>query len=275
MRFSRLCLVFACLGLAAVLITEIISNATGEPSLPFLNVLGGAVTLASLVTGAYAMATLVRHNSRRVRRRALVGMTVAVCTGAAVVSNVFDKYRQLAPPETSEAPAAPGAAEAGPENNDLVKPGWYGELLSDRVLLIITSFEENAAESRRFNRGLFKPVSYATLTVVNTGNDTPVSVTPSDTRLRLADGSIVRSLSLQDVQAHSAGRGNELNNRISASQLVATGAMAPDLPICMDAGFSWARVAAVDVRLGARTVSVPGRFMTAHEKTKMLQTRLP
>jgi hypothetical protein len=273
LRFSLLCLLFSLLGLATALVAEIVSHATREPSLPFLNLLGGAATIAALGTGIYAIATLVRHNSRRVQLRTLVGMTVAVCTGLAVISNLFDNHRRLAAPETAAPPAA--AAQSTPEKDDLIKPGWYGELLSGGVHLIVTSFEESASESRRFNRGLFKPVSYATLTVINTATDCPVSLSAFETRLTLDDGTSIKSLSLHDLLAHGVGHSEQLGKRLVERQTIAMGSMVPDIPICMDAGFSWARVAVVEIRLGALTVSVPGRFMTAQEKSDMLQRILP
>jgi len=254
-------------GFALVIVTEIISAATGQPSLPLLNAFAGSAVLAAVATGGYAAASLARHNSRRVRWRTFVGMIIALCGGAAVTSNLFDRQRQLAPPKTAEPLVDACAADAGPLDTSLVKPGWYGEIQTSHILLSVTSFESNTTESRRFNRGLLKPVSYAALSVMNMSRDLTLSVDGSNTLLILDDGTELPCLALERLFAHRAVE------RFAAKRQVAPGMIAADIPICMEADFSWKRVAAVRVNLGNLPTVVPGRYMTAQEKAELLASR--
>jgi hypothetical protein len=270
-RYSLYSLVFAIASIALLATAELIARANHEPTLTPLNLLGAAATLAALATGAYAIASLARHESQTVRRRLLVSLPIAVCAGLAVTSNFFDKHRQLAPTKAAAPTAAAPAVAAAPVDDHLIKPGWFGEILSDGLLLTISSFEENAAESRRFNRGLFKPVHYARLTVVNAGNINPVSVPSVEASLRMKDGSTSDCLNLRDLLSHGASQGDLLLKRLTENQTIHMGGMVAEIPVCTDTNVSWSQVLAVNVRLGSRTLVVPGRVMSAREKMDILE----
>lgn len=264
------CLLFALAGLVTVLTTELVSKANQRPALPALNLVAGSFVLAALGTGVYAQITQRRHWSRRVRRRLLVGLPIAACSAVAIIANTREQHApSAAGPEVPRA-AAP-ARQATPEDDALVRPGWYGEVRSDGVIIVVTSFETNTAESQRFNRGLFKPVTYATLSLINTGCPTPVVLSSFQSGISLDNGETVQSLSISELLSRGAGQRSELRDRLAEPQKVAFGAMIPDIPICMEADFSWSRVTAVTIRLGAHAVVVPGRVMAAEEKQKLIE----
>jgi len=271
LKSSAQCVLFALLGLATVLATELISNANQRPALPALNLIAGSFVLASLGTGAYAQITQRRHWSRRVRRRILIGLPIASCAALAVIANTREKVApRAADPDVPR--AATPARQATPEDDALVKPGWYGEVRADGVVIVVTSFDAATAEARRFNRGLLKPVSYATLSLINTGCPTPVTLTSFQSGLSLDNGEKVQSLAISELLSRGAGQRSEVRERLAEPQKVAFGAMIPDTPICMEADFSWSRVTAVTVQLGTHSVVVPGHVMTAEEKQKLIET---
>lgn len=273
-RFSQYCLWLGALALLLTLAAELTAHVQQAPTLPALNILSAAAALAALAAGLYAIAALARHSSRRVRARIGIGLAVAVCAGLATVSNFFDKHRQLAPPGEGAAPA-PAAAPSKPQNDELFKPGWFGETLASGLLVTITAFEEDAAESRRFNRELSTPVHYATLTIVNAGDLEPVSVRSIRTSLFMKDGSTAETLPLDDLLAHGAAQSEALRQRLTANQTITMGGMAADVPICTATNVQWSQVVAVSVRIGPRAIRVPGRVMTAKEKSGLLRSGTP
>lgn len=269
-RAAIACVLLAFAGLSTVLTAELVSNASGAPPHPGLSGLAGLFALTALALGVHAQAAQSRHWSRRVKRRLLIGVPAALCTVLAVIANALER-RAPSPQGAQDTPAAAERPSLRPEDNSLVKPGWYGEALANGVLLVVTSYEEDAAESRRFNKGLLKTVAYATLSVINTGSGMPVTLTSPQVTLRLDNGETVSSLAVHDLLAHGAGEQAALGRRLAGSQTVATGGMIADLPICLAAPFDWARVQGVDVLLGALTVTVPGRMMSVQEKQQAFE----
>ncbi len=272
-RSALLCVLLALTGLAAVSAAELLSR-TGHISPPVgANVFAGACALVALAAGAHALMALSHHRSRRLRRRLLIGLPAAICTALAVFANLCARRA----PAGAAAPDAPLPAVPHadtPEDNSLAKTGWYGEILDGGVLLVVTSFDPQSAESLRFNKGLAKPVVYATLSVINTGSVNPATLTSPQVVLHLANGQSRPSLSLPELSARG-GDTSRLSTRLAAQHEVPLGKMIADIPICLAAPFHWSSVLGVEVRIGARAVTVPGRLMTAREKLQAARSLQP
>lgn len=265
---------FAFLALAITLIAEIVSRANKDLPHPVFNVLAAGSTLAALIIGGYAQVTQLRQWSWRVKRRLLIGIPVALLTAIAVTSNFYAKYAPLG--ESAHLTSNRDAACAPvPENTDLIKPGWYGELQLDGLLLVVTAFEDNASEALRFNRRLYKPVSYATASIINYGSPVPVVLQSLQAGLSLDSGETVQSLAVRPLLEQKTTANADLLRRLTEPQELVVGAMLPDLPICVETNFPWAHVSAVSLRFSTRTVAVPGRMMTADEKRALLDKSAP
>ncbi len=274
---SAACVLLAFLGLGIVAIAELISRTNSEPSNPFFNIMSGACTLAALGMGIYAQAAQFHHWSQRVKRRLLIGFPVALLTALVVADNFYDKYENLDVPPPTPPPAGqpaaqhPAAAAAVAQEDDaLVKPGWYGELQQDGLFLIVSSFGDNTAEARQFNRRLIKPVSYASLSLINAGSHTPVSLQSLQVGLHLDSGETVQSQNVRALLEQKAAVNADLLQRLTVPHDLVAGTMLPDIPVCMGTNFTWANVTAVSVTLSSRTVTLPGRMMTAAEKQALL-----
>lgn len=252
-----------------VLVATVISQSNNRLEHPGTDLLAVLFAFAALVTGVYAQATQLRHWSRRVKRKLFVGLPAAFCTLLVAIANLLDRHAPAAA-NTPERPVAVSPNRSTPEDNNLIKPGWYGELLADGALLVITSYQEDAAESRSFNRGLLKPVSYATLSIINIGNSIPVSLTSPQVTLHLENGETVQSLTVQELLSPGNEQKEALRKRLAKQAEAPLGGMLPDIPICVDAPFDWSRVAGVAVQIGAHTVTVPGRTMSVQEKSALL-----
>ncbi|HNX34497.1 MAG TPA: hypothetical protein PKM57_07710 [Kiritimatiellia bacterium] len=268
---SVLCVMAAFLAFGVALIMELVAYTRREAANPFLNGVTGLFALAALGAGCYAQIVQFHHWSRRVRHRLQVGLTVTLLTLLLVVVNVYDKVT----PPAGDAPAEPVAATtadapAAQEDTSLVKPGWYGELQQDGVMAVLASFADNASESRQFSRRVTKPVSYATLSVINLGSPVPVVLRFLEVGLLLDTGEEVQSLAVKPL-LHAAGGNESLARRLTAPQTLGTGAMLPDIPVCLAPGFRWERVRGVKLNLNARDVVIPGRMMTADEKRLLLE----
>jgi hypothetical protein len=256
----------AFLAFGTALIAELVAHTRQEPANVFLSGFAALFALAALAAGGYAQTVQLRYWSRRARNRLLVGMPVAALTLAMATVNFYE--RQI---PAERAPAEPDAASAGtPDGSgkpEVFGPGWYGEGQENGVVAVVVSFAENAAESRAFNRFVNRPVSYATLTVINRGGPLPAVLKSVRVGLLLDSGEEAQSLDVKPL-LHAADA--ELKRRLSEPRTLAAGAMLPDIPVCLDAGFRWERVQGVKVALDGRTLLVPGRMLTAEEKLVLL-----
>jgi len=270
---SALCVMTASLGLGLLAVTELVASARHEAANPFLNTFAGLAVLASFGLGGYAMLLQLRSWSQRVRRRLQVGLTLAALTLVMVVANALSSVRPA--PDTPGAAASPAvaarAAAAPEEDTSLYKPGWYGELQQDGVLLVVSSFPENAAESRRFNRRVAKPVSYAACSVVNLGSPYPVELRTLQVGLLLDSGEEVRSLAPRPLLQAKPDQNRALLDRLTEPQTLAVGAMLPDLPVCQEPGFRWELVRGVKLTFSTKSYVVPGRMLTADEKRALIE----
>lgn len=264
---SLYCLVLSILGMGAAVIAEVVSRSTGHPTLPFLNACAGFAALASLGSGGYAIFTLARRDSRRVKRRTVIGLPVSVCTVLVVVSNLLERRREPAVVAEQPVKTQPVASvSAAPTDVGLVKPGWFGELITDGLAVVVNSYEENAAESRRFNRQLSAPVAFATVTLCNRSASHRLELHPFETRAQLDDGSTAACLGHRTLVAHCVRSEGGASPAFAERLEVAPGATASDIPICMNACFAWERVTAVSLLLDGHPTIVEGRYLTAADK---------
>jgi len=265
---SALCVMAAFLAFCTALIMELIAYTRQEGANPFFNGVAGLFAVAALGTGVYAQVMQLRHWRQRVRSRLQVGLTVGVLTLLLVAVNFYKKC--IPPAAARPVPVKTSDLPAAQEDRSLFKSGWFGELQQDGVLAVVSAFAENASESRQFNRCVAKPVSYAALSVVNMGSPVPVVLKSLQVGLLLDSGEEVRSLAVKPL-LREGGWNQGLVRRLAEPQTLAAGAMLPDIPVCLEPGFRWERVRGVKLTLNARSVLIPGRIMTAAEKSGMLE----
>lgn len=252
-------------GVSIAVIMELIAYTRQEAANPFFNVFTGLVILAALGAGGYAQIVQFHHWSEQVRHRLQVGMTVSVLTLVLVIANFRAKCLASAGGDVETV----AARQTASEDRSLFKPGWYGELQSDGVMAVISSFPENASEARQFSRHVAKPVSVAMMTVINLGSAEPVVLKSLQVGLLLDSGEEIQSLPVKPL-LHAASGNEGLRRRLAEPLTLAAGAMAPDIPICQEPGFAWEHVRGVKITLGAKTFTVPGRMMTAAEKSALV-----
>ncbi len=267
---SAACVLFAFLGLGCGLVAEINAYAENTHPVPRLILLASVFTSAALGLGIAALISQRHIWSRRVRKRLLIGLPLTLFSLLVIAANYF------VPPAPNRIPHADNTAISSARpvpaigDDSLVKPGWYGELQQDGLLLVITSFPDNSEETRHFNLRTRKPVSYATLSIINRGCQIPAIIKTLEVTFRLDSGETVQSLSVKPLLTQNMRDNTEILKRLDLPQKIPIGAMLPDIPLCQEPGFSWKRVSAVIVTLGARTFSVSGRLMTAEEKAALI-----
>ena len=272
---SAVCVMAAFLAVMIAVIMELIAHTRQEPSNSVFNLLTGLVALIAIGAGLYAQILQFHHWSLHVRRRLQVGLTVSVLTLVLVIANFHEKCVASAGGNPGiAAEQKSGTRQVVPEDDSLFKSGWYGELQFDGVMAVISSFPENASESRQFNRRVAKPVSYATLSVINLGKAEPVFMQKAQVGLLLDSGEEVQSLAVKSLLRVAVGN-ESLFARLTEPLTLAVGAMAPDIPICQEPDFSWEHVRGVRIMFNSKTVTIPGRMMTAAEKRALADTVAP
>ncbi len=266
---SALCAMGAFLALVTSLVSELIAHSRHEPPHLLLSLLASLFALATLATGGYAQTVQLAHWSRRVRTRLLIGMPVGLL---ALVTATVNVYKQQAPAE-HEKPHGHSTAlnpRLADEDRSLFKPGWHGEGQENGVHVVVTSFEEHAAEARAFNRTTTEPVTYATLTVINLGSPQPVTLTRTRLTLLLTSGEEVESKDVKPLMRLSA-LDDRMRQRLAAPRMITPGMMAADIPVCLDSQFRWERVRAVKVSFLAGDLLVTGHLFTADEKRALME----
>ncbi|MDD4016355.1 MAG: hypothetical protein PHV28_00290 [Kiritimatiellae bacterium] len=264
------CVLFASLGLGCALAAEINVYVESARPDPRLILLASIFTSAALGLGIAALISQLHTWSRRVRKRLLIGLPLTLFSLLVIAANRFIPHDPNRLPHADI--TAVSSARPAPATGDgaLIKSGWYGELQQDGLLLVITSFPDSSEETRRFNRRTRRPVSYATLSVINLGCPVPAVMKTLEATLRLDSGETVQSLAVKPLLAQDTQANADLLKRLALPQKIPIGTMLPDIPLCQEPGFSWKRVSAVMVTLGPRTFGVPGRLMTAEEKAALI-----
>jgi len=264
------CVLFAFLGFGCALAAEINVYAKSTLPDPRLILLASIFASAALGLGIAALVSQLHNWSRRVRKRLLIGLPLTLFSLLVIAANLFVPHDRNSLPHADN--TAVSSARPAPAIGDtsLVKSGWYGELQQDGLLLVITSFPDSSEETQRFNRRTCKPVSYATLSVINLGCPVPAVLKTLEVNLRLDSGETVQSLAVKPLLTQNMQANADLLKRLALPQEISIGAMLPDIPLCQEPGFSWNRVSAVMVTLGTRTFGVPGRLMTAEEKAALI-----
>jgi hypothetical protein len=224
----------------------------------------------ALVTGFYAQATQMRRWSRQVKKSLLAGLPVALLTAVMVANDFYAKPKIPRGPRPGP-PARQAAADTPAGSRALENASWYGELQQEGLLAIFSSFGAKTVEAKRFCQRLYKPASYATLTLVNLGAPVPVVLQSLEVGLCLDSGESVQSVPVKPLLDQKASADADLLALLTVPRTLAAGAMLSDIPVCQAPHFQWARVKAATVSFNSRTLTVPGRMMTAQEKQALRQ----
>lgn len=270
---SRVCLIVALLAVTAAAVMELIAYAWREHANPIFNTIAGLLSLAALGAGLYAQIFQLYQWSHHVRTRLRIGLSLVGLTLLLTGTNWYQNHLSAAgvtARSSRQTAELPEPVQPVQEAVSLFKPGWYGEVQSDGVMAVISSFPENAAESLQFNRRTRKPVSYATLSVINMGSPSPVVLRHLRVGLLLDSGEEIQSLAVPPL-LRTPGSEESLLGRLAEPQRLATGAMLPDIPICLEEGVSWEHVRGVRLMLEHAVLTVPGRMMTADEKRALIE----
>ena len=259
----------AALAFMITVVAELIAHSRREPPLFALCLLAGLLAVAALAAGGYAQIVQLNHWSRRVHNRLLIGVPGGLLM---LILAAVNMYKQQAPVSRTNTPSL--VASRNPyladEDHSLFKPGWYGEGQSNGVQVVLTSFEENAAESRAFSRNTTEPVTYATLTVINLGNPQPVTLARTRVTLLLESGEEVQSMDVKPLLRLSA-LDSQMRQRLAEPRVIAPGMMAADIPICLNSQFRWERARAVKVSFQTGDLLIAGRVLTADEKRNLTE----
>ena len=252
-----------------VLAIEYIAYTRHEPANVGTNGAACLFSVIALAAGGYAMNLQKRRWSYRARKRLMLGMPIAVVTLVMTVMNFCEKLPSAERTSGDMAVADTGILE-GPGSQELLAAGWYGKGEEDGVVAVVVSFAENSAESLAFNRALRQRVSYATLTVINQSRPQPTAVRCSNVGVVLDSGAEMLSMEAKPLVRVTGAVDEVLMQRLAEVRTLPTGAVASDIPICLNADFKWERVRAVKVAFDNRVIVIPGRMMTGDEKFSVL-----
>ena len=263
---AAFCVAATLLAFGILLVTEQIAYTNHEPANIILNSFACLFAVVALGIGGYAKTLQKRHRSRRTRNRLLIGMPIAALTLVVTLMNFHGKMPSAErPPDDAMAIDSP----LGPESQELFGPGWYGKTQAKGIEAVVVSFAENAPESRAFNRLLRQRVSYATMTVSNENRPQPAVLLSANVTLMLTTGEELPSLEAKPL-LRVESTDEALVRHLAATRTLATGEMAIDIPICVNADFRWERVGAVKLTFDGFVLLVPGRMVTADEKFSLL-----
>jgi hypothetical protein len=280
---SSLCVVAAFLSFAFLAVAHLIAKNLSALPNPALNAAAAGIAAAAFVFGFYAEVVQIRYWDPKVRVRLFVGMPVAVLVLIVAGVNFYRQYQPVPhatlrpagaePPEAvtnDTAAAVEEPAPGAPEDTSLFKPGWSGEGELDGVIATVNSYNENATESRQFNRRLIrKKVAYAVLSIMNKG-EKPVTLTSFQLTVTEREGMTRKSLSAKALLNENAAANGDQLALLVTPRTLAPGAMLANIPVCLPEGFAWDSVISAAFPLGEKDVVIQGRMLTAEQREALL-----
>ena len=282
---STVCIFCAVLAVAALVVGYVVASKEDGNTFPIFDIVAGGLAVLGFVFGFYAEIVQLRYWNPKVKLRLMGGMPLTLVVIAAVGYGWFQRYRKGLDVGTvsSDQPAAAEEKRDAETDDDsgwaqvdrsLFKPGWYGDVQQGMLMAVVVSYEANALESVQFNQRLEEPVVFASLSLLNTGQET-VELQDLTPVLTLKDGTEVKARDARELlMAHKAAN-VDLLARLELPIRLTLGQMSPLIPICMADTFDWHQVERVTFTAGKETVTVPGRWYTAQERERMMDTKEP
>lgn len=280
-RFSSvIALFFSFIGALTLFLAYLISDAAKMEMNQYFVWGATALALLAFPFGFYAAIVQLRYRSAGIGTRLLVIMffifSVLFYQGRKLLHeyDVFEREDQeIADTGAQEGEGAEkNVVSAQKTDTSIFKPGWYGEKTERGVTLIFASFFPNAIESKTFNKRLTKPVSYATLSVMNLSRQ-PFEILSVVLNLRLKDGTFVKTMPVADLLSADPVQNADLIKFLEVPKVVDSGKMFAPVPVCMPADFDWNDVDSVGLEASGGTVMINGRMLTAKEKEALLSNQ--
>lgn len=267
---ALLCLVLAGVSAGMGIVLEIVAQIRSKPISLWFNSAVGFLAAMAFTVGIHAMVLQSKRWSLRARNWLRIGLPTTLLILTFSIVNFFRHDMYVERTADSRLSSTSGGDEKDDVDTSLYKPGWHGEFAQNGVMVVITAFAENALESRLFNQRLTKPVSYASLSVINQSPQ-PITLPRLQVAIRLDDDTAVMSYPGRQILQAKANANQDLLGRLGEPLTVAPGGMAPDIPICLPPDFPWERVQQVRFTIGEQDWIVAGRIVTAEEKRMLIE----
>lgn len=280
LQASALSIAAGLFSVVVVVISHIISHLLETLPNLWINAVSAALSIVGLLLCFYAQIVQIRYWSSTVRKRMRIGLTI--CLLSLVVVGT-DTYQYVQRPNFSQIENQIGGAQTGTDKGEahvnrsgksvdtsIFKPGWYGETEKNGVTFVLSSFQENAIESRRFHQRIDTHVSFATLSVMNLGMKPAIidSLTPE---LYCKDNQSYSALPVKELLMKKETGNEDLLALLETPKELKSGQMLSAVPICMPADFQWNEVKSVEFTLNGEPLKIEGRMFTAEEKRKMVE----
>jgi len=150
-------------------------------------------------------------------------------------------------------------------------PGWIGAAKLPGGAIVVGSLDDQSPAARRVLDELTTPCSVVTVTISNSNSASPLALDPASLRLLSTQGTI-DVLSPDDVLANIRQGESSPLHKLAAPQIVPAGERACVTICFIPRGIDLHQVAAVTIRLNGQKMTIPGRFLSAPEKQKKLQS---
>lgn len=269
------------LSVVVVVITYIVAHLSESSPNIWFNAAAATFAVAGLLLCFYAEVVQLRYWSSKVRKRMRIG--ASICSLALIVVGA-DTYQRMqrhnfAPVEYRDDGEEEGTnivnslhpLRPTPTDTSVFKPGWYGEAEKDGVTYVLVSFNENAAESRQFQRRLTTRISYAMLSVMNLGMKTAVvdTLTPL---IHCENQQTHSALSAKELLLKKRMENEKLLEMLEIPKELKSGQMLSSVPVCMPPEFEWNQVQSAEFVLNGKPIKIKGRMYTADEKREMMNS---
>jgi hypothetical protein len=227
---------------------------------------------ALLIAGGLVLAIVSFFGVRRHGPSGIVAPAVAgLVVNCLLIGAMFTALRTV---NRIRAGAVTGSGSPGP--NALIpvtspqsafrQTGWVGSGSDGTITVIMVAMADDHADTKSFKELLSRDAGIMTLSVDNRQGTQNVTVSGDRATLHFADGATATGFTLSSL-ARSTPGGQALVRQVGSPFVASAGALVESKFLFIPPGLDLTKLRSIDVTVDGKPFSVPGRIVTAREKT--------
>ena len=223
-----------------------------------------------LVLAIVAFFGIKRHGSEGIVAPAIAGLVIngLLVVLALSLLPALNRARNTA----ARIAATPAPVPITSPNSVFRQTGWVGSGSAGGLNIVLVSMPDDHGDTIILKNSFNTKAGVLVMTIDNRQNNQPVSVTTDGATLHFADGSTATALKTADV-VQTVASGSSANFR--PPYKVGAGEMVDGRVLFIRPNLELKNLYRIDLSVDGQTFQVPGRIMTAQEKTDRLNAAGP
>ena len=242
------------------------SGTTGPLVQLVLTLVTGIFVLIGFFSAVIALLGMKSQGRQGILVPAAVGLAINGLLILAAVE-VLSAARKVAAASEVHPQQQLAAAEQDGRDSVLKYAGWVGALRTESGILTIGTLDDNSPTARMISDDLGTPCSLVMVATETGVGSAPPRIDPSSLKLSFNDGRFVEALDAHEVLGASHGAAAGAIARLQAPGKP-QGDRVVSITLCfIPRGLSFRNVSSVTLTVNGKTTRVPGRLLSAGEKS--------